>query len=68
MNVRDEVAAGYPAKVRPLARGMGVSASLIYEMISRGEIEARRIGQRRLVVPNEVARRLLDMKSEPSAV
>ena len=63
MNVRDEIAAGLPTKARPLARAMGVSPSLIYDMISRGEIEAKRVGQRRLVIPNGVARKLLDMEA-----
>jgi len=67
MTVRDEVAAGYPAKVRPLAKAMGVSHSLVYEMISRGEIAARRVGQRRLVIPNGEARRLLDMDASAAA-
>jgi excisionase family DNA binding protein len=62
MTVRDEVAAGLPAKARQLARAMGVSPSLVYDMISRGEIEAKRVGQRRLVIPNRVARKLLDME------
>lgn len=61
MTVRDEVAAGLPAKARQLAKAMGVSPSLVYDMISRGEIEAKRVGQRRLVIPNRVARKLLDM-------
>lgn len=61
MTVRDEVAAGLPAKASQLAKAMGVSVSLVYDMISRGEIEAKRIGQRRLVIPNRVARKLLDM-------
>ncbi|TXN76104.1 helix-turn-helix domain-containing protein [Methylobacterium sp. WL18] len=50
-----------PAKASHLAKAMGVSVSLVYDMISRGEIEAKRIGQRRLVIPNRVARKLLDM-------
>jgi excisionase family DNA binding protein len=62
MTVRDEVAAGLPAKARQLAKAMGVSPSLVYDMISRGEIEAKRVGQRRLVIPNRVARKLLDME------
>ena len=61
MSVKDEVAAGLPAKARQLAKAMGVSPSLVYDMISRGEIEAKRVGQRRLVIPNRVARKLLDM-------
>ena len=62
MTLRDEVAAGLPAKARQLAKAMGVSPSLVYDMISRGEIEAKRVGQRRLVIPNRVARKLLDME------
>jgi hypothetical protein len=67
MNVRDEVAAGHPAKVRPLAREAKVSSSLIYDMISRGEIEARRIGQRRLVITNKAARKLLGIEEATHA-
>ena len=62
MNIRKDVEAGLPAKARPLALAMGVSPSLIYDMISRGEIEAKRVGQRRLVIPNSVARKLLDLE------
>lgn len=63
MSVRDEVAEGLPAKARPLAKAIGVSPSLIYVMIERGEIEAKRIGKRRLVIPNHAARKLLDMEA-----
>ena len=63
MNIRQEIEAGKPAKVSAIAEAMGVSSSLIYLMISRKEIEAKRIGQRRLVIPNAVARKLLDMEA-----
>lgn len=67
MTVREEVAAGHPAKVRPLAREAKVSPSLVYDMIARGEIEARRIGLRRLVVTNRAARKLLGIEDEIAA-
>ncbi len=63
MSVRKDVEAGLPTKARPLARELGVSPSLLYDMISRGEIEAKRIGKRRLVIPNHAARKLLDMEA-----
>ncbi|TXN14697.1 helix-turn-helix domain-containing protein [Methylobacterium sp. WL122] len=67
MSVRQTIEAGLPAKARPLARELGVSPSLIYDMIQRGEIEARRIGLRRLVIPNAAARKLLGMEPQQAA-
>lgn len=67
MNVLDEVRAGLPAKVRPLAREAKVSPSLIYEMIARGEVEARKIGLRRIVVTNRAARKLLGIEEITAA-
>lgn len=67
MSVRQTVEAGFPTKARPLAKELGVSPSLIYDMIQRGEIEARRIGMRRLVIPNAAARKLLGMEPQQAA-
>jgi hypothetical protein len=36
-------------------------------MIQRGEIDARRIGLRRLVIPNDAARKLLGMEPQQAA-
>ena len=67
MTVREEVEAGQPAKVKPLAREAKVSPTLIYDMIAKGEIEARRIGLRRLVVTNSAARKLLGIENGVAA-
>jgi hypothetical protein len=62
MTVREKVARGEDARPRPIADMLGVSYSGFYGMVSRGDIKARRIGPRAIVIPNAEARRLLGME------
>jgi excisionase family DNA binding protein len=52
---------GRPVRVEPLAEEADVHHNTIYSLISRGEIEAIRIG-RAIRVPARTAKRLLGMR------
>jgi excisionase family DNA binding protein len=51
-------------KVPDLAKAMGVSKSLIYKLIASGELNAVRVGERRLIIPVGEVDRLLQPKGD----
>lgn len=59
-DIRDQVSKGNDTRPRLIADAIGLSYSGIYGMISRGEIEVRRIGEA-VIIPNREARRLLGL-------
>ncbi len=48
--------------VRDLAKVLGVSRELLYGAVRRGELEAIRVGRRRVVIPLKVAEEMLGQK------
>ncbi|MCJ2065751.1 hypothetical protein MKK63_24045 [Methylobacterium sp. J-088] len=66
MDVREQLAAGYDVRPRPLARAVGLSDSGMYGLIAKGKIRSRRVGDA-VVIPNEEGRRVAGMAPGPEA-
>ena len=64
MNVREKVMSNKPVRVRPLAEEAGISASGLYNLVKKGQVESIIIG-RSVVIPPRAARPLLGI-AEPA--
>ncbi len=57
---------GMPVRVRPVAKGAGLSPNTIYSAVARGEVESVRVGKS-ILIPARVARRLLGLDEKVAA-
>ncbi len=67
LDIKAQVEAGLSAKVRPLARVIGISPANLYSMIAAGKVRGTRVSERRIVVPAHEARRLLGIEEAEAA-
>lgn len=51
-------------KVSEVAKILGISRNLVYQLIKEGQIPAKRLGQRRIVIPADSFKNWLNQTSQ----